>query len=87
MNTLTVASITIRQDKEGRYSLKDIHEAAVTAGYNRRTKEPGKFFATKTTQELVSELRGETTQILGSLSDPNKQPVSKSFIPGPFRPV
>ncbi len=70
MNALIITGIGIKRDTEGRYCLKDIHQAAVAAGFNRRTKEPGKFFATKTTQELITELRRETTQNMGSLTAP-----------------
>jgi len=61
---LTIADTAIRQDAEGRYCLNDLHRAAVASGANERTKEPGKFFASQQTADLVAEL--ETTQNLGS---------------------
>ena len=53
----------IRQDAEGRYCLNDLHKAAVAAGANKRTKEPGKWMANASFTELVEEL---TTQNPGS---------------------
>lgn len=66
---LILNNTSIRTDDDGRYCLNDLHRAAVASGANERTKEPGKFFASPQTTELVAEL--ETTQDLGSL------PVSK----------
>ncbi|WP_234407458.1 KilA-N domain-containing protein [Pseudomonas bohemica] len=54
----------IKQDDEGRYCLNDLHKAAVADGANKRTKEPGKFMATESFAEMVTEL---TTQNPGSL--------------------
>jgi len=66
--SLVVANTAIRQDREGRYCLNDLHKAAVASGANQRTKEPGKFLASPQTIELVKEL--ETIQIPGgSLTD------------------
>lgn len=62
--TVTVAGIKVRQDSDGRFSLNDLHKAAVAEGANKRTKEPGKFLATNSFAELVVEL---TTQNPGSL--------------------
>lgn len=61
---LTIASTAIRQDDAGRYCLNDLHRAAVAAGSNARTKEPGKFMSNAQTAELIEEL--ETTQNPGS---------------------
>ncbi|MDI1390068.1 KilA-N domain-containing protein, partial [Escherichia coli] len=47
----------------GRYSLNDLHRAAVASGANARTKEPGKFLSSQQTVELVHELTN--TQNLG----------------------
>ncbi|EMF8795614.1 KilA-N domain-containing protein [Pseudomonas aeruginosa] len=60
---LTVCGVAIKQDAEGRYSLNDLHKAAVKEGANERTKEPGKFMASPQTRELVEELTN--TQNLG----------------------
>ncbi len=63
MHELTIADTAIRQDAEGRYCLNDLHRAAVASGANERSKEPGKFFASHQTTDLVKEL--SDTQNLG----------------------
>jgi phage antirepressor YoqD-like protein len=61
--TLNIGEITIRQDEAGRYCLNDLHKAAVSNGANERTKEPGKFFSSPQTIDLLGELTD--TQDLG----------------------
>ena len=63
---LVVAGIAITQDAEGRFSLNDLHKAAVASGANKRTTEPGKFLASPQTQGLIRELEKQTTQNPGS---------------------
>lgn len=60
---LIICDTAIRQDSDGRYCLNDLHKAAVAAGANKRTKEPGKWMANASFNELVQEL---TTQNPGS---------------------
>lgn len=60
---LVISEVTVKQDKNGRYCLNDLHKAAVANGINARTKEPGKFMANAQTGELVQELTD--TQNLG----------------------
>lgn len=55
-HTLTLGEITIGQDDAGRYCLNDLHKAAVANGANERTKEPGKFFGSSQTAELIAVL-------------------------------
>jgi len=50
---LVCFNIQIRRDKEGRYSLNDLHKAAILSGANERTKEPVKFLSLPKTVELV----------------------------------
>lgn len=64
MDAITIDRIAISQDDEGRYCLNDLHRAAVLAGANKRTKEPGKFLASPQIFDLIQEI--ETTQDLGS---------------------
>ena len=66
MTPLTLADTRIRQDAHGRYCLNDLHKAAVAAGANARTKEPGKFLSSSRTQELVALLRDGPTRNLGT---------------------
>ena len=59
-----LCGVKIKQDDEGRYCLNDLHRAAIVDGANKRTKEPAKFMATESFNEMVLEL---TTQNPGSL--------------------
>lgn len=80
-NLMVIDGIEVRRDAYGRYSLNDLHRAAVASGANARTKEPGKFLSSQQIAELIQELIdtqnlgvgsfNETTQNLGS------KPVSK----------
>lgn len=70
-NTLAIADVAVRRDAAGRYCLNDLHKAAVAAGANKRTKEPGEFFKTRRTQELLALLTQESaTEIPRSTSVP-----------------
>ncbi len=62
-NLMVIDGIEVRRDAYGRYSLNDLHRAAVASGANARTKEPGKFISSQQTVELVYELTN--TQNLG----------------------
>lgn len=53
---LIISDVTVKQDKEGRYCLNDLHNAAIKKGLKARTKEPGKFLSSRQTIELVQEL-------------------------------
>ncbi|EJM2044739.1 TPA: KilA-N domain-containing protein [Escherichia coli] len=74
-NLMVIDGIEVRRDAYGRYSLNDLHRAAVASGANARTKEPGKFLSSQQITELVQELIdtqnlgvgsfNETTQNLG----------------------
>lgn len=59
MSNLSVVGVKVRQDSEGRYSLNDLHKAAVEQGENKRTKEPSAFMRSPQTVSLVGVL---TTQ-------------------------
>jgi hypothetical protein len=63
MPKLIISDIQVRQDAEGRYSLNDLHRAAIAQGANERTKEPAKFLNSPQTIELIAELTD--TQNLG----------------------
>ncbi|EOJ5969070.1 KilA-N domain-containing protein [Escherichia coli] len=62
-NLMVIDGIEVRRDAYERYSLNDLHRAAVASGANARTKEPGKFLSSQQTIDLVHELIN--TQNLG----------------------
>lgn len=68
MSNLSVVGVKVRQDSEGRYSLNDLHKAAVEQGENKRTKEPSAFMRSPQTVSLVGML---TTQ------NPRSLPIAK----------
>lgn len=43
-NLMVIDGIEVRRDAYGRYSLNDLHRAAVASGANARTKEQESFF-------------------------------------------
>ena len=64
-NLMVIDGIEVRRDVYGRYSLNDLHRAAVASGANARTKEPGKFsFQCQQTVELVHELTNTQNWVL-----------------------
>lgn len=60
---IVIDGVSVRRDQSGRYCLNDLHRAAIATGANERSKEPGKFFASPQTIELLNELT--VTQNLG----------------------
>ncbi len=54
-NTLTIANTLIRQDEEGRFSLKDLHNAAVASGVKKDIR-PNEWLARSKTKELAEIL-------------------------------
>ena len=67
MNALTLTTITIRQDAEGRYCLNDLHKAS--GGEQRH--QPRYWLENLQTQELVQELTDS-----GNPPSVNNQPIS-----------
>ena len=55
-NIITIADVAIHQDEQGRFSLNDLHRAAIKEGANERTKEPSKFISSSQTIDLITEL-------------------------------
>jgi hypothetical protein len=54
---LTIANTGIHQDAEGRFSLNDLHKAAVEAGHDYKTCQVEHFMRNDKTQELADEIR------------------------------
>ncbi len=72
MKYLTIIDNAVRIDSEGRFCLNDLHKAAVANGANARAKEPGKFFRSPRTQELIKLLKKSATPNMGSTFSPVK---------------
>ena len=47
---------TIRQDKEGRYCLNDLHKAAIASGLDVERKNPSDFFRTDMAKDFIESL-------------------------------
>lgn len=62
-NIITISSVAIRQDAQGRYSLNDLHKAAVKQGATERTTEPGKFLSSPKITDLCAELQTDTQNL------------------------
>lgn len=54
---LTMFEITIRQDKEARYCLNDLHKAAIASGLPVERKNPAEFFRTDMAKNFVESLK------------------------------
>lgn len=57
---LVMFDTTIRQDKEGRYSLNDLHKAAIVSGLPVERKNPSDFFRTEKAKILISSIENTT---------------------------
>ena len=60
---LVMLETTIRQDKEGRYCLNDLHKAAIASGLDVERKNPSDFFRTDMAKNFTASLQkvDETT--------------------------
>ncbi|MBH3004143.1 KilA-N domain-containing protein [Serratia nevei] len=54
--TVSVNGVSVRVDEEGRYSLNDLHAAAVAEGKATESQRPGEFLKTKQVQRFVQAL-------------------------------
>ncbi len=54
---LTIAGAKIRMDKDGRYSMNDLHKAAVAEGHDYKRTQVEHFMRNESTQKLITELR------------------------------
>lgn len=54
---LVMLETTIRQDKEGRYCLNDLHKAAIASGLKVERKNPAEFFRTEMASNFVESLK------------------------------
>lgn len=65
MKYMTIFDNSIRMDSEGRFCLNDLHKAAVAAGANKRSKEPGEFLKARRTKDMVALLIKEQKNTTG----------------------
>ena len=56
MNTLTVYQTEISLDEDGRYSLNDLHRAAMRHGNAKESHKPGNFLRSESVAAFVQEL-------------------------------
>lgn len=68
MSELIIAGTGIQQDSEGRYSLKDLHSAALAGGVKKDIR-PNEWLSLQTTKELAEILITE---------NPTSQPIAKA---------
>ncbi|KMK11030.1 hypothetical protein ABW06_23365 [Pluralibacter gergoviae] len=54
--TVSVNGVSVRVDAEGRYSLNDLHAAAVAEGKATESQRPGEFLKTKQVRRFVRAL-------------------------------
>ncbi|RLM26486.1 hypothetical protein BIY29_05345 [Brenneria alni] len=54
--TVAVNGVSVRVDEAGRYSLNDLHAAAVANGQATESQRPGEFLKTKQIKAFVREL-------------------------------
>lgn len=54
---LMIAGAKVRVDKQGRYSMNDLHKAAVAEGHDYKRTQVEHFMRNESTQKLVAELR------------------------------
>jgi len=63
MTALSIAGVNVRQDSEGRFSLNDLHKAAVSAGNATSSQRPANFLKSEPVQAFVAALNSDATQI------------------------
>lgn len=81
---LTLIDTRIRQDAYGRHCLNDLHRAAVAAGANKRSKEPGEFFKARRTRELLALLEQESATEIPRSTDVSTTEIPRSFDEGAY---
>lgn len=63
---LVMFETTIRQDKEGRYCLNDLHKAAIVSGLDVARKNPSDFFRTELANKFIKSLLKATDTSTGN---------------------
>lgn len=78
MQAITILDTSIRQDAEGRYSLNDLHKAAMAAAGrdgspNDDHQRPGRFFESAGVQDFVAVLNAENPAVSSVASVPGRR--------------
>ena len=78
MQAITILDTSIRQDAEGRYSLNDLHRAAMAAAGrdgnpNDDHQRPGRFFESAGVQDFVAVLNAENPAVSAVASVPGRK--------------
>ena len=78
MQAITIIDVSIRQDAEGRYSLNDLHRAAMAAAGregnpNDDHQRPGRFFESAGVQDFVTVLNAENPAVSSVASVPGRR--------------
>lgn len=63
MNNLSVVGVKVRQDSEGRYSLNDLHKAAMATGKATMSQRPGAFLQSAAIGGFIEALDSDATMI------------------------
>lgn len=65
MNQITVFGKNIRKDEEGRFSLNDLHKAAMATGHATDGHRPSKFMRNDSVQAFIKEIEGKNNDLEG----------------------
>lgn len=65
MNQITVFGKNIRKDEEGRFSLNDLHKAAMATGHATNSHKPSEFLSNKGVQDFISKIDSRTESKAG----------------------
>jgi len=60
---LSIVGVSVRQDSYGRFSLNDLHKAAIANGKASQSQRPANFLKSEPVKAFVSELDSDATQI------------------------
>jgi len=63
MTALSIVGVNVRQDSEGRFSLNDLHKAAVAKGKANQSQRPANFLKSEPVKAFIAELDSDATQI------------------------
>ena len=65
---LVIETGVVRKDKEGRYSLNDLHKAALAAGHDVERKNPANFLRNDFAKDFIKVVEKKEVSQNGSLN-------------------